>query len=78
MVDAIGAVLPGMLDDIPAGTRVDVRSRYLGTWSHGFEVAQKVEQGFLIRRLSDGTTLPEPLTVEEVRPERRKQGLWWA
>jgi hypothetical protein len=60
------------------GTRVDVRTRYVGTWSRGFEVAETIKgDGYRVRRVSDGSVLPEPLSTDEVRPERRKQGLWW-
>jgi hypothetical protein len=60
------------------GTKVDVRTRYVGTWSHGFEVAESIKgDGYRVRRVSDGTVLPEPVSTDEVRPERRKQGLWW-
>ncbi|HUC35570.1 MAG TPA: hypothetical protein VMR97_00440 [Acidimicrobiales bacterium] len=60
------------------GTRVDVRNRYVGAWSHGFEVAEHLRgDGYRIRRLSDGSVLPEPLSADEVRPERRKRGMWW-
>jgi len=63
---------------IEPGTRVDVRTRYVGTWSHGFEVAEFIDgNGYRVRRVSDGSILPEPLSTEEVRPERRKQGMWW-
>ncbi|HZE18164.1 MAG TPA: hypothetical protein VE197_22090 [Mycobacterium sp.] len=60
------------------GMRVDVRSRFVGTWSHGFEVAERVDGGYLVRRLSDGSVLAEPVGFDEVRPEHRNQGLWWA
>ncbi|MFZ0667865.1 MAG: hypothetical protein WAM97_19110 [Acidimicrobiales bacterium] len=50
------------------GTAVDVRNRYIGSWSRGFEVAGLVEQGYMIRRLSDGSVLPEALSFDEVRP----------
>lgn len=60
------------------GTKVDVRSRYVGTWSRGFEVAEKLKgDGYKVRRVSDGSVLPETLSNDEVRPERRRQGLWW-
>jgi hypothetical protein len=51
----------------PVGTEVDVKNRYVGTWSHGFEVAACVEHGYLIRRLSDGSVLPDALSFDEVR-----------
>ncbi|HUY22964.1 MAG TPA: hypothetical protein VMV22_11580 [Acidimicrobiales bacterium] len=59
------------------GTRVDVRNRFVGAWSHGFEVAERVGEGYRIRRLSDDSVLPDVFVTEDLRPERRKQGLWW-
>jgi hypothetical protein len=49
------------------GTSVDVKNRYIGTWSHGFEIAGLVEHGYLIRRVSDGSVLPDALSFDEVR-----------
>ncbi|MHB1503996.1 MAG: hypothetical protein ACYCTL_07595 [Acidimicrobiales bacterium] len=62
---------------IPVGTRVDVRSRYVGAWSRGFEVAEHADGGYRIRRMSDGSILPDVFSPDDVRVERRKQGLWW-
>lgn len=60
------------------GTRVDVKTRYIGSWTRGFEVAEHLSgDGYRVRRVSDGSILPEPLSIDEVRPEKRKQGLWW-
>jgi hypothetical protein len=59
------------------GTRIDVRNRFVGGWSHGFEVAERVDDGYRIRRLSDDSVLPDVFSTDEVRPEHRKQGLWW-
>jgi len=65
-------------EKLAPGTRVDVRSRYVGTWSRGFEVAEQIrDDGYRVRRMSDGSILPEPLSSDEVRPERHKQGMWW-
>jgi hypothetical protein len=63
--------------ELPTGTRVDVRSRYVGAWSHGFEVDEVVNGAYRIRRVSDGSVLPGVFEEEEIRPERRKQGMWW-
>ena len=49
------------------GTSVDVRNRFVGSWSSGFEVAGQVADGYLIRRMSDGSILPDPLSFDEVR-----------
>jgi hypothetical protein len=61
-----------------AGTAVDVRSRYLGTWSRGFEVAEIVGNTYRVRRLSDGSVLPSEFASDDVRMQRpKKSGLWW-
>jgi hypothetical protein len=64
-------------DALAAGTAVDVRSRYVGAWSSGFEVAEPVKDGYRIRRLSDDSVLPDVFTNEDVRVQRRKSGMWW-
>ncbi len=58
------------------GTAVEVRSRFEGTWARGFEIAEDVEGGYRIRRLSDGELLPVVLRDEEIRKERKRQ-TWW-
>ena len=62
---------------LPEGTPVDVRNRFVGSWSHGFEVAERVQGGYRVRRLSDDSVLPDIFPSEDVRSERRKQGMWW-
>ena len=58
------------------GTAVEVRSRFDGSWSTGFEVADVEEGGYIIRRLSDDSLLPVPLPLDDVRRERRRE-TWW-
>lgn len=65
-------------DDLQPGDRVDVRSRFVGSWTRGFEVAERLADGYRLRRLSDRSILAEPVGFDEVRRERRRQGLWWA
>ena len=62
---------------LATGTAVDVRSRYVGAWSSGFEVAEPFNDGYRIRRLSDGSVLPDVFTNEDVRAQRHKTGMWW-
>ena len=63
---------------LAAGTPVDVRSRYLGTWSRGFEVAELVGDAYRVRRLSDDSVLPSEFSSDDVRVQRpKKSGLWW-
>lgn len=64
-------------DTLAKGTAVDVRSRYVGAWSSGFEVAEPLKDGYRVRRLSDGSVLPDVFTNEDVRAQRHKTGLWW-
>jgi hypothetical protein len=60
------------------GTRIEVRNRFDGGWSAGFEVADLDGDGdgYLVRRISDGSLLPVPLPRGDVRRERRRQ-TWW-
>ena len=59
------------------GTPVDVRSRFVGAWTRGFVIEDVVAGGYTIRRVSDDSVLPDVFSVEEIRPERRKQSMWW-
>jgi hypothetical protein len=58
---------------LPVGAGICVRSRYLGQWSSGFEVAAVLDDGYRIRRLSDGHAFPDVFPFEDVREERRHQ-----
>lgn len=49
------------------GTRVEVRTRFVGSWSGSFEIAQVSDGGYRVRRLSDGTELPSSFPPDEVR-----------
>jgi hypothetical protein len=64
-------------DTLATGTPVDVRSRYVGAWSSGFEVAESMHNGYRIRRLSDDSILPDVFTKEDVRAQRHKNAMWW-
>ena len=61
------ATQPLRASALPVGSSVDVKNRYVGTWSSGFEVAAIAEAGYLIRRLSDRSILPGVLGFDEVR-----------
>ena len=58
------------------GTKVEVRKRFDASWAKGFEVADAVDDGYLIRRLSDGHLLPTSFAYDDVRRERRRN-MWW-
>lgn len=59
------------------GTKVEVRRRFDQHWSRGFEIAEAVDDGYKLKRLSDGSVLPVVFDEEEVRLEKKKSGMWW-
>lgn len=79
MPDTMSVVTGRRSDEaLGAGTPVDVRSRYVGDWGKGFEVAELVEgTGYRVRRVSDGTVLPDVFEAKDVRPQLRHQDPWW-
>lgn len=64
-------------EHLKPGTRVEVRSRFVDRWSRGFEVAEVLATGYRLKRLSDLTVLPVEFDFDDVRRERKKQGMWW-
>jgi len=51
-----------------SGVPVEVRSRYDGRWSRGFEIAEELgEEAYRVRRLSDDSVLPAEFSTEDVR-----------
>lgn len=67
------------LPDAPleVGTRVEVKSRFDGHWTRGFELSAVDQAGYRVRRLSDGSELPAVFAADEIRTERHRHGLWW-
>ena len=57
------------------GTRIYVRTRYLGEWSGGFVVAEVLDDGYRIRRTSDGHDFSDVFPFDDVRLERRQDPL---
>jgi hypothetical protein len=65
-------------ESLVPGRHVEVRNRFTGAWSRGFELAESVDDGYRVRRLSDGSILPTVFLPEDVRPRpAKKAGLWW-
>ncbi len=60
----------------PVGTRVEVRRRFDQHWAKGFEVADHGDDGYRLKRLSDGEVLPVPFEESVLRKERKKS-TWW-
>ena len=52
------------------GTEVEVLTRYERHWTTGFEIAAVDDDGFLLRRHSDGAVLPASFSASELRPRR--------
>jgi hypothetical protein len=59
------------------GTKVEVRDRFAQTWRRGFEVVETVDEGFRVRRLSDGAVLAVVFSGDEVRREKKRNDFWW-
>ena len=49
------------------GTRVEVFSRFSSSWVRGFAIASTLENGYQVRRLSDGSILPKTFLVRDLR-----------
>lgn len=50
------------------GERVEVHTRFNDAWVSGFEIAEIVGDSYRVRRLSDGTLLPNLTGEDDVRP----------
>jgi hypothetical protein len=50
------------------GTAVEVRGRFSGEWSDGFEVAETTRNGYWVRRMSDRYLLPVEFLGHDIRP----------
>jgi len=57
-----------------AGLRVEVATRFTGSWARGFEVVGLDRRGCRVRRIWDGAVLPASFEFLEVRPEDRQKG----
>ena len=51
------------------GERVEVATRFTGSWSRGFVIAQVEDHAYRLRRLSDGQLLPIAFAAHELRPD---------
>jgi hypothetical protein len=58
------------------GVLVEVRNRFDGSWSHGFEIVECLTDGasgprYRLRRLSDRVVLPASFTADDLIAQRR-------
>jgi hypothetical protein len=51
-----------------------VRTHFDGRWVGGFEIADVREDRYLLRRRSDGATLPVEFPAHEIRSRRQAPG----
>ena len=56
---------------LPDGVKVEVRTGFDRSWASGFVVADVSEDGYLVRRRSDGEVLPHRFPRADVRRERK-------
>ena len=76
--DMMSAVDPAeMSESLEPGMRVEVRRRFDAHWARGFEIVAVTESGYRLRRVSDGQELPTEFAFDDVRRERKRQGMWW-
>lgn len=68
---------PMMTEWLTPGTKVEVRRRFDAAWARGFEVISVDENGYRLRRLSDGEALPTDFDGEDVRRARSRDDMWW-
>ncbi len=63
---------------VQRGTAVEVRNRFEGQWTRGFEVVSVTDDGYRVRRLSDGAELPTVFVHDDVRAEKKRTNdMWW-
>lgn len=77
------SVVPELVDDgaegrtaLEPGTKVEVRTGFDRSWVSGFVVEEAAENGYLVRRRTDGRVLPQPISVDDIRREK-KNSMWW-
>jgi hypothetical protein len=56
------------MESLQPGTDVEVRSTFDRDWKAGFTVEEASEQGYHLRRRSDGSVLPATFPADVVRP----------
>jgi hypothetical protein len=55
---------------LDVGTSVEVHTRFNDSWSGGFEIADVLPSGYLVRRTHDHSVLPGATSDDDVRPVR--------
>jgi hypothetical protein len=55
---------------------VEVRSSFDRSWTSGFVVEERGDEGYRLRRRSDDSVLPRLFAFDDVRREH-KNSMWW-
>ena len=55
-------------EPLAVGDPVELHTRFSDSWVGGFEIATVLPDGYRVRRLSDGTLLPDPSSARDLRP----------
>ena len=67
-----------MGEELSAGDKVEVRSRFSAQWSRGFEVVEVTDGGYRVRRIADGEILPVEFAENDIRQARKRANdFWW-
>jgi hypothetical protein len=61
---------------IEPGTQVEVMSSFDQAWKRGFTVETTGDEGYRLRRASDGQVLPTAFSYDDVREELKRVGGW--
>jgi hypothetical protein len=62
---------------LSVGDPVEVRLRFIGDWVSGFRVAQAVDEGYRLERISDGAVLPAVFDPRDVMPVPARPAVRW-
>ena len=67
-----------MADTLAVGDRVEVRRRFDSQWARGFEIVDVTDDGYRVKRMSDGEILPVVFDADDVRLARKRANdFWW-
>jgi hypothetical protein len=67
-----------LADTLEVGDKVEVRRRFDAQWSRGFEIVSVSDEGYTLKRMSDGEVLPVTFSPDDVREARRRANdFWW-
>lgn len=67
-----------MAGTLQVGDKVEVRRRFDAQWARGFEIVDVADDGYRVRRTSDGEVLPVTFAPDDVREARKRANdFWW-